>query len=320
MRRLGTLSRILRCGKNKTSAHNIQKQSYLSKMPNLVKHDMITTLKDFTEVIEGNYKIKDIPSYVEYKKSRYHTPGGGGGVPQDEIELLSPDAINSSSFWEWIEKNPQLAKDAIGFNATPDVPVSEINKKNFGLACQLGMINSIMMYREAVGMPLLDIGAGYGMLKEFVERETKLKYYGVDVYPKIPGVLPLADGDSTLPPEVMNETFGLVTSTNVFQHLSIKQRRHYYEQIAKILHPQVGIFSVSMVCNMPNTPTCGFVSRETGKSYMCHYGQYTEIQMIEEVLDDLSKHFYVLSTLHRNNDYSFGFQCTLKSPPPPPQS
>ena len=91
---------------------------------------MITTLNDFTEVIEGNYKIKDIPTYVEYKRARYDR---NGGVPQSEIELLSPDAISSASFWEWIEKNPQLAKDAIGFNATPDVPISEINRKNFGL-------------------------------------------------------------------------------------------------------------------------------------------------------------------------------------------
>jgi hypothetical protein len=280
---------------------------------------MITTPQDFTDVIEGNYKIKDIPSYLEYKKARWLTPGGGGGVPQEEIDLLSPDTINSASFWEWIEKNPQLAKDAIGFNSTPDVPISEINRKNFGLACQLGMLNYIMMYRDAVGMPLLDIGAGYGMLKEFVEKETKLKYYGVDVYPKIPGVLSLVDGDSTLPPEVMNEKFGLVISTNVFQHLSIKQRQHYYEQIAKILHPQVGTFSVSMVCNIPNGPSCGFVSQETGKSYMCHYGQYTEIQTTDEVFADLTKHFYIVSTLHRNHDYSFSFHCTIKPPAPKPQ-
>jgi SAM-dependent methyltransferase len=277
---------------------------------------MITTLEDFTEVIEGTYNIKDIPSYVEYKRAR---DSRTGGVPQSEIDLMSPDAINSASFWEWIEKNPQLAKDAIGFNATPDVPIAEVNRKNFCLACQLGMVNNIMMFRDVPNMPLLDIGAGYGMLKEFVEKETKLKYYGVDVYPKVPGVLPLVDGDSTLPPEVMNEKFGLVVSTNVFQHLSIKQRRHYYEQIAKILHSGVGIFSVSMVCNEPNRPTCGFISQETKKSYMCHYGQYTEIQMINEVFEDLAKHFCIIAYLHRPGDYSFSFHCALKPMPTPPQ-
>jgi len=173
------------------------------------------------------------------------------------------------------------------------------------------------MYRECAGIPLLDIGAGYGMMKDYVEKETKLKYYGVDVYPKIPGVLPLVDGDSTLPPEVMNEKFGIVVSTNVFQHLSIKQRRHYYEQIAKILHPKLGIFSVTMVCNVPDRPSCGFINKETGKSYMCHYGQYTEIQMIADVFADLSKHFIIVSYLHRYCDYSFSFQCSLPAPSTP---
>ena len=200
---------------------------------------MITALNEFTEIIEGDYKIKDLPSYSEYKRARKD------GIYQSEIDRLSPDAIRSSSFWEWIEKNPELAKDAIGFGMTSDSSIQDLNRNNYGLANQLGMLNYILILRGYKDMPILDIGAGYGMLKEFIDNSTLLKYYGVDVYPKIPGVLALADGDSTLPDEILKVGFGLVVSTNVFQHLSVKQRRHYYEQVAKILIPN-GVFSVSL--------------------------------------------------------------------------
>ncbi len=271
---------------------------------------MITKLEEFTEIIEGQYHIKDIPTYMEFKKDR-----GKNGVSQSEIELMSPDSVNSASFWQWIENNPQLAKDSIAFNATPEMSIEQVNKNNLGLACQLGMLNTLIMYRDCEGMPILDIGAGYGMLKEFVEKNTKLKYVGVDVYPKIPGILPLIDNDSTLPPNVKASQFGAVIATNVFQHLSIKQRRHYYEQVFEILHPFVGIFSVSLTCNNPESNNCaGFKCNETGKRYMCHYGQYTEIQDFNDIIQDLKKHFNIITITQRPWDNSVAFHCTVKFP------
>ena len=271
---------------------------------------MITTLNEFTEIIEGDYKIKDLPSYAEYKRAR------GNGITQSEIDRLSPDAIKSSSFWEWIEKNPELAKDAIGFGITADGSIQDLNRNNYGLANSLGMLSYVFLWRHYKGMPILDIGAGYGMLKEFVDNSTWMKYYGVDVYPKIPGVLALPDGDSTLPDEILKVGFGLVVSTNVFQHLSVKQRRHYYEQVVKILIPN-GVFSVSMsAAGLDECGTKGFVCKETGKEYMCHYGQYTEVQTQKEIMDDLRKHFKILSVTRRLWDNSVSFHCNAKEVEP----
>lgn len=270
---------------------------------------MITTLNEFTEIIEGDYKIKDLLSYTEYKRARGNDKGG---VPQSEIDRLSPDAVNSSSFWEWIEKNPELAKDAIGFGMTPDKSIQELNNYNFMVATSTGTLNYVFGWRSYKDMPILDIGAGYGMLKEIVEKSTLLKYYGVDVYPKIPGVLALADGDSTLPDEILNVKFGLVVSTNVFQHLSVKQRRHYYEQAAAIIIPG-GMFSVSMAAAADGSSESGirgFTCKETGKEYMCHYGQYTEIQAESEIKQDLRKHFKIISISRRLFDNSISFHCS----------
>ena len=160
-------------------------------------------------------------------------------------------------------------------------------------------------------MPLLDIGAGYGMLKEFVEQSTALKYYGVDVYPKFDGVLKVENG-STLPPEIMSMQFGVVASLNVFQHLSIAQRRHYMEQVQKILIPNLGVFTVTISLMHPQNPRFkGFVCKETGKQYMCHYGQYTEVQGVQEFINDLVKHFNILSFSERC-DGSYTFNCSAK--------
>ncbi len=274
---------------------------------------MITNVEEFKEIIEGNYGIKDLKTYEDYKMKV-----GNKGITKAEIELLSPDNVNSCSFWEYIEKNPEIAKDAIAFGVTKDRTREDVNRQNLGLAISLNAMSFVLLYANEVGMPLLDIGAGYGMMKEFVEKYTKARYTGVDVYPKFDGVLQVGPDGSTLPPEIMNAWFGIVISVNVFQHLSIKQRRHYYEQIAKILHPAGGIFTVTIsTYNKTSGVRMPFMCKEDGKGYMCHYGQYVECQSYQEVIADLTKHFSILSLAHRTCDDSFTFHC-VKLPPPPP--
>ena len=273
---------------------------------------MITNVEEFKEIVEGQYGIKDLATYEDYKMRM-----GTNGVTKAEVELMSPDNVNSCSFWEYIEKNPEIAKDAIAFGATKDKTHDDVNRQNLSLAWSLNALSFVMLFKDEVGAPILDIGAGYGMLKEFVEKNTRLKYYGVDVYPKVEGVLQVGCDGSTLPPPIANMIFALVVSVNVFQHLSIKQRRHYYEQISRILHPE-GLFTVTISTDNKNpNMRKPFVCAENGKGYMCHYGQYVECQSYPEVIADLSKHFRIHSLVHRVFDDSFTFHCG-KLPPPTP--
>jgi hypothetical protein len=267
------------------------------------------TIEDFKQIIEGQYGINDLKSYGEYKFNVTKR-----GLSRDEVDKLSPDNVNSSSFWEYIEKNPEIKNDAICFGISKDGTRDEVNRHNFGLACSMNSLCPILLYRDCVGMPILDIGPGYGMLKEFVEKNTKLKYFGVDVYPKVEGVLQVSSDGSTLPSEITSMTgrFGLVMSINVFQHLSVKQRRHYYKQIYDLLHPTHGIFVFTVCCQEVNAAMKGFFCAETGKEYMCHYGQYTEMQSYSETVDDLNKHFNILSLCQRS-DNQFTFQCMKKN-------
>ena len=267
---------------------------------------MITQIEEFKELIEGSYGITNLKSYDEYKTKTYDRL-----VTKDEIEKLSPDNVDSSSFWEYIEKNPEIAKDAICFGVKKEDDITEVNNRNFQLACELSTINYILKCKDFTGMNILDIGAGYGMLKDFIEKYTTLTYNGVDVYPKISGVCKVGSDGSTMPDTIMSKMYGLVVSTNVFQHLSVKQRRHYYEQISKILYPNC-VFSVSQVAIFSDTKRTGFKA-EDGKEYCCHYGQWTEIQPLDEIVDDLSKYFNIISTLRRNS--SITFHCSLRPKP-----
>jgi len=273
---------------------------------------MIANVEEFKEIIEGNYGITDIPTYNEYKRkvSKF------GGVTQSEVELLSPDNVNSCSFWEYIAKNPEIAKDAVSFGITKEQSIADVNRQNYGLACGLGALQFVMCYKDEVGMPILDIGAGYGMLKEFVEQNTKLSYWGVDVYPKVEGVQAVAQDGSTLPPNIATAKFGLVVSCNVFQHLSLKQRRHYYEQVADIIYPGFGIFTVTLSTDGPNSKQKPFKCKDTGQLYVCHYGQYTPVQTVQEIEKDLTEHFNIISVVQRPMDDSFTFHCVKRDGKP----
>lgn len=268
---------------------------------------MITTVEQFKEVVEGDYKITDLKAYNEYKADLWKRK-----ATKEEVERMSPDNVDSCSFWEYIEKNPELAKDAIGFGITKEQSIADVNRGNFGLACDCGTLSYVWKYKDVANLPILDIGAGYGMLKEFVQTYTKLQYNGVDVYPKIEGVHKVAPDGFTLPSPINSMQFGLVIATNVFQHLSVNQRRGYYAQIGKLLIPSWGIFSVSQVVSMPGRDNGFKCKDDPTKNYMVHYGQFTEIQSLPEIMDDLSKHFQVLTITQRLHDQSFTFHCVAK--------
>ena len=261
---------------------------------------------DFSQVIENEYGIKDIKSYEEYKKKSF-----ADGINLNIIDKLSPDNIDNSSFWKYIEEHSELAKDAIAYGYTKEKTIDEVNNHNFVVACQSNVFGCFFAYKDDIDMPILDIGAGYGMLKNFCEKNTKWKYYGVDVYPKFEGCYKVGSDGYTLPIEIVGRNYGIIICTNVFQHLSVNQRRHYYEQVEGILHPEIGLFIVNMMIDIP-TSKHGFKCNDNNKKYVCHYGQYTEVQSINEVMNDLSKNFKVISISHRLDDNLFTFTCCPK--------
>src|SRR3989304_2362491 len=113
---------------------------------------------DFKEVVEGNYGITDLKAYDEYKKKMWEQ-----GITKEVVDRMSPDHINSCSFWEYIEKNPQLAKDAIAFGATQDTSYELVNQHNYRLACGLGTLNYVWTFIQRLkgAFKLVRMGLAY---------------------------------------------------------------------------------------------------------------------------------------------------------------
>jgi hypothetical protein len=167
------------------------------------------------------------------------------------------------------------------------------------LACDLGVFSNIHKWKFcSEEFSVLDIGAGYGMLKDYLFREfsTHAKYTGVDVYPKFEGVLPVSD--CILPDEVMQNKFVHVFAINVFQHLSCRQRVKYYSQVRKICS---GMFVMTMCFDDPKNNICGFRCKENGRRYICHYGQFTLLPYLSELYDEVSEHFHIRSIKHETS-------------------
>lgn len=263
------------------------------------------------ETVENKLGIATMDQYVEYKKRIWDTP-----VSMDEIEELSPDKVDSSEFWKYCDENPEFKFDAIAFGIPKDGNVCQVNVKNFNVAVESGVFSRILMYRNHA-FNVLDIGAGFGMLREelkfYVPHTT---YYGVDVYPKFEGCIKVTD--CILPSEIMDKKFGFVVACNVFQHLSVRQRITYYEQIAKICD---GYFVLTNIIDVPTSKRrLGFKCKDNDRRYMVHYGQFTLIQTVEELQYDLEKYFNIVSVQQRLDDNHFCFHLTSKQFLPVPDN
>jgi SAM-dependent methyltransferase len=237
-------------------------------------------------VVEGELGLIDMPQYVEYKKKIYKE-----GVSLEEIERLSPDRVDSSEFWKYCH-NAVWKNDTICFGMSPTTPPVEVNRQNMWVAGNMGAFSLLSMAGLVGNSPfVLDIGAGFGMLKDYLKMYVPNAFYaGVDVYPRFEGVTQVKD--CILPSNITELQFDFVFSVNVFQHLSVRQRRMYYEQVAKLLRPQ-GVFIVSNAALVGDGPHPGFWCRDNGKKYVVHYGQFTEVQHINEIRDDIGKHFRI---------------------------
>jgi hypothetical protein len=255
-------------------------------------------MTNIKSVIEGKLGLTTMEQYTEYKKRIWEQP-----VSMDEIEELSPDKIDSSEFWKYCDENPEFKYDTVAFGIPKDGNANQANERNFLVAAESGVFSRIIMHRSCA-FNVLDIGAGFGMLKIELNRYAPYAtYYGVDVHPKFEGCIKVTD--CILPPEIMEKRFGYVFACNVFQHLSIRQRRTYYEQVAKICD---GFFVLTNCVDINDSPNRrGFKCRENNRLYMCHYGQFTELQTMEELREDLEKHFHIISLQQRTMDNHFCF-------------
>lgn len=265
---------------------------------------------DFKKEIEENLGIYDLKSYGEYKEKIKKE-----GVTIEEVELLSPDNISSREFWKWAA-NSYFTKDTISFGATPKTSISSINAMSYDIGMVYGALPKVMacLRQQRRDIKILEIGPGFGgfrsVVQQFNEYDDKLiEYCGVDIYPRIEGenIYEIEDGDTKFPEEISSQMFDVVYSSNVFQHLTVRQRISYFEQIKKVMAPG-GFFSFTD-CAWWDGQDKGFRCKDNDKKYMVHYGQFVEFLHVEDLGNLVRENFYVSSFTQCFDLHGVGFVC-----------
>jgi hypothetical protein len=98
-------------------------------------------------------------------------------------------------------------------------------------------------------------------------------------------------------------SFSYVVSSNVFQHLSGKQRKRYYEDVRALL-VRGGLFIFNMYVDTGKT---GYLRDSAGNAWCDHYGQFTAVPKAD-VYAELGALFGVLYVTQRY-DGVFNFVC-----------
>lgn len=228
----------------------------------------------------------------------------------EEIELLAPENIHNGHFWQVVEE--LFGPDCVANTNYGSLPndIDEGNERNLALARMCGALNLIDNWRH-YQMPVLEIGAGYGNFKQYLKSNTAMVYTGVDVFPKIRGVYP-TQPNGLLPLHLVERTFHIIYSSNVFQHLSSKQRTQYFKDIHGMLTPN-GTFIFNLL--VPKLPPEQQYLAEDGKAYLRHYGQFTEVPLYNDFIRELSSYFYIQYETTRIYDSLVNFVCLKREWP-----
>jgi hypothetical protein len=274
-------------------------------------------MKNFEEIkdiIINKLGIPDLPSYEKWL-DQFKSPKVPGGrlVTKEDIEILSPDVVNCRDFWKAIDEifglDPVCATNFGEFTHNVDSG----NLRNLRLARFSGMLNFIDAWKHA-GLNLLEIGPGYGSFKQYCLMNTNFTYYSFDVVRRVYEV-GLLDPDGTLPRQFLEDLpgkFKIVYSSNVFQHLSQRQRSQYFLDIHKLLEKD-GIFVFN--CFTHNVDPTKVLPEdrysEDNRMYLKHYGQLTEVPYYYELRSELEKYFEFIQET-RGRDRFFGFTLAKK--------
>jgi len=269
---------------------------------NDVKHS-----DEIRQILVEDFGFADLNAYrrwVDGERSRL--------VPTPElIEKLSPDRVDCRDFWrvcdELFSLDPvcNVAVDpSIGRLPHAIETRADANRMNLRFAKSFG-ITDFLEENAQKRLKVFEIGTGYGSIMNFIETHTNHEYTGVDVVPRVPGVLETT-AEGLIPEALVQREAGLhsyVISSNVFQHLSTRQRAQYYEDARKLL-VRGGLFIFNLCVD---TGKPGSLRDASGNAWCDHYGQFTAIPKAD-IYAELGALFGVLYVTQRY-DGVFNFVC-----------
>jgi hypothetical protein len=232
------------------------------------------------------------------------------------VERLSPDHIDSRAFWQVCDElfghDPVcnvVAAPRVGVLPHAVESTMDANRLNLRLAKNFG-ITSFLDENAHERLRVFEIGAGYGSLKSYIETQTAFIYTAVDAVPRLPGVLETT-AEGFIPDSALvdgRETYSYVVSSNVFQHLSARQRSRYYRDAHSLLHSGgLFMFNLQIDRGKPNE----YLRDKQGNAYCDHYGQFTLVPRAD-IYDELGPLFDTLYVTQRF-DGLFNFVCRKRA-------
>jgi len=248
------------------------------------------------------------------------------GVSQTDLELLDPANVNLTEFWKVCEELHFGAICGAVSKAEQHAPIDQCNFYNWILSVHANVLGNADIVAQKIrnanlgDFNVLEIGVGYNVLKRGVEANPNAKHIGIDVsnYNGLNDAI-LYDGWN-IPQEVMeNKDILCVVSCNVFQHLSINQRRALYAQVAKLLKGNKfnsGTFDVtSQICDYWVEPDKRFV-KYNENYYICTFGQFTQLQTTLEIQKDLADAGFNITSINYRMDGLVSYSCHIAGPAP----
>ncbi len=242
-----------------------------------------------------------------------------GLTPTPElVRRLSPDRIDCRAFWRACDElfgvdpvhNVMIAPE-IGELPYPITTREDANRMNLRLAKSFA-ITSFLEETAHRRLKVLEIGPGFGSLKSYIETATEHVYSAVDVCPRFEGVVQ-ATAAGFLPDGFADSaahSFSYVVSSNVFQHLSARQRSRWFRDAQRLLHRE-GLFIFNLLVD---TAKISARARDRdGNAWCDHYGQFTEIPKLGQLHDELSGLFRIIYVTQRY-DGVMNFVCQKTSP------
>ena len=234
----------------------------------------------------------------------------------DLIQKLSPDHVDCRDFWK-------VCDELFGYDPVSNVVCApsvgnlphavdtamDANRMNLRLAKSLGVL-AFLDENADERLKVLEIGAGYGSIKNYIETRTSYLYTGVDAVPRVPGVTQTT-AEGFISESLLGEgqgQYSYVVSSNVFQHLSAKQRTRYYKDVHTLLHAG-GLFIFNLYIDRGKPGE--FLRDKKGNAWCDHYGQFTLVPKAD-IYDELNPLFDTLYVTQRY-DGIFNFVCRRKA-------
>lgn len=264
---------------------------------------------EIRDIIVNQLGIKDLTAYQAWLREPRGAP------TQEQIDLLSPDLIDNGAFWRVAEElfsTDPVSNCTVGRDKPEPVSQAEANRLNMTIYHMdgiTGLFESMLIHYGASSTKVLEIGPGYGAFRDWLAaRWPVARYHAADCYPRIPEAIQTTPGGllSIIPKA---EPYNMVVASNVFQHLSLAQRRTYYADIASGLS-DYGWFTVSSFYDNHSQRA----DRDPqGRIWCRHYGQYTLIQTRQDIVTDLEVHFTVETELVRPRSAWAVYHCRKKA-------